>query len=97
MTQPTYDSSPVAALRDFLKLEAASGILLVIAGVVAMLVANSPLFDLYQSLLQTPIKVQVGSLLLDKTLLIWINDLLMAIFVLLVGLEIKSEVVDGEL
>ena len=96
MLHHTYDSVSVA-LRDFLKLESASGILLVIAGVAAMLVANSPLFDLYQSLLQTPIKVQVGSLLFDKTLLIWINDLLMAIFFLLVGLEIKREVVAGEL
>jgi NhaA family Na+:H+ antiporter len=96
MLHHTYESVSVA-LRDFLRLESASGILLVIAGVAAMLVANSPLLDLYQSLLQTPIKVQVGSLLFDKTLLIWINDLLMAIFFLLVGLEIKREVVAGEL
>ena len=89
--------APVAALREFLKLESASGILLVIAGVLAMLAANSPLAGFYQALLQTPIKVQVGSFLLDKTLLIWINDLLMAIFFLLVGLEIKREIVAGEL
>lgn len=84
-------------MRDFLKLESASGIVLVIAGLVAMVAANTPLADVYQALLQMPIKVQVGSFKLDKSLLIWINDLLMAIFFLLVGLEIKREIVAGEL
>ncbi len=84
-------------MRDFLKLESASGIVLVMAGLVAMVAANTPLADAYQSLLQLPIKVQVGTFKLDKSLLIWINDLLMAIFFLLVGLEIKREVVAGEL
>ena len=97
MTQTSYDSSPVAALREFLKLESASGILLVIAGVLAMIVANSPLAELYQAFLQTPIKLQIGTFMLDKTLLIWIDDLLMAVFFLLVGLEIKREIVAGEL
>ena len=97
MTQHSYDSSPVAALRDFLKLESASGILLVLAGVLAMIAANTPLFEYYQAFLQTPIKVQVGTFKIDKTLLIWIDDLLMAIFFLLVGLEIKREIVAGEL
>jgi NhaA family Na+:H+ antiporter len=96
MTQHYYESVPVA-LRDFMKLESASGILLVIAGVLAMLAANTPLSDLYQAFLQTPIKLQVGAFKLDKTLLIWINDLLMAIFFLLIGLEIKREIVAGEL
>jgi NhaA family Na+:H+ antiporter len=91
------DSSPVAALREFLKLESASGILLVIAGALGMIAANTPLHELYQTILQLPIKLQVGAITFDKTLLIWINDLLMAIFFLLVGLEIKREVVSGEL
>jgi NhaA family Na+:H+ antiporter len=97
MTQHSYDSSPVAALRDFLRLESASGILLVIAGVLAMVAANSGLADLYHAFLQTPVKLQVGTFTLDKTLLLWIDDLLMAIFFLLVGLEIKREIVSGEL
>jgi NhaA family Na+:H+ antiporter len=84
-------------MRDFLRLESASGILLVIAGVIAMIAANTSLADAYQALLQMPIKLQVGTFALDKTLLIWINDLLMAIFFLLVGLEIKREIVAGEL
>ncbi len=92
-----YEPSPVAALREFLKLESASGILLVIAGVLGMIAANTPLHELYQTILQMPIKLQVGAIKFDKTLLIWINDLLMAIFFLLVGLEIKREVVSGEL
>jgi NhaA family Na+:H+ antiporter len=96
MIQHSYDSTS-AALREFLKLESASGILLVIAGVLAMIAANTPLSELYQAFLQTPIKLQVGALKLDKTLLIWINDLLMAVFFLLVGLEIKREIVAGEL
>ncbi len=62
-----------------------------------MIAANTALAECYQAFLQTPIKVQVGAFKLDKTLLIWIDDLLMAIFFLLVGLEIKREVVAGEL
>ncbi|MGI9245688.1 MAG: Na+/H+ antiporter NhaA [Steroidobacteraceae bacterium] len=88
---------PLTALREFMKLESSSGILLVIAGLLAMIAANTPLAAAYEALLQLPIKIQVGSFRLDKSLLIWINDLLMAVFFLLVGLEIKREVVAGEL
>jgi NhaA family Na+:H+ antiporter len=93
----TDDFRPLAALRDFLKLESAGGIVLVFAGIAAMIAANTALAPWYQALLDVPIKVQVGGFALDKSLLIWINDLLMAIFFLLVGLEIKREVVMGEL
>ncbi len=97
MTQQTDDSGLLADLRDFLKLEAASGILLVLAGVLAMIAANSPLAGYYQSWLQLPISLHIGEFKLDKTLLIWVNDLLMAIFFLLVGLEVKREATSGEL
>ena len=90
-------TGPLAALREFLKLESASGILLVVAGALAMVAANTPLADNYQALLATHFKVQFGNLALDKPLAIWVNDLLMAIFFLLVGLEIKREAVMGEL
>jgi NhaA family Na+:H+ antiporter len=90
-------ADPLVALRKFLQLEAASGILLVTAGAAAMIAANTPVAWLYDAFLQTPIRLQVGALHLDKTLLIWVNDLLMAVFFLLVGLEIKREVVAGEL
>jgi NhaA family Na+:H+ antiporter len=93
----TDEFRPLAALREFLKMESAGGIVLVAAGVAAMVTANSALAPWYHALFEVPIKIQVGSFTLDKSLLIWINDLLMAIFFLLVGLEIKREVVMGEL
>lgn len=85
------------AVREFMQLESAGGILLLAAAVVAMLIANSPLQGLYGALLDTPVAVQVGQLIIAKPLLLWINDGLMAIFFFLVGLEIKREVMEGEL
>jgi NhaA family Na+:H+ antiporter len=87
----------IDSFRDFLKLETASGILLVAAAVLAMIVANSPLAPLYASLIDLPVAVRVGSLEIAKPLLLWINDGLMAIFFFLVGLELKREVLDGQL
>jgi NhaA family Na+:H+ antiporter len=87
----------VRAAAEFLRLESASGILLFIAAVLAMLMANSPLSPLYAALLEVPIEIRVSELLLAKPLLHWINDGLMAVFFLLVGLEIKREIMDGEL
>jgi NhaA family Na+:H+ antiporter len=84
-------------VRDFLRLESASGLLLVAATILAMIVANSPASALYQALLDTPIGVRIGTLEIAKPLLLWVNDGLMAIFFFLVGLEIKREVLDGEL
>ena len=86
-----------SAIREFIRLESASGILLLLAAVLAMIVANSPLAILYDALLQTTVAVQVGNLLISKPLLLWINDGLMAVFFFLVGLEIKREVMEGEL
>jgi NhaA family Na+:H+ antiporter len=90
-------AQPMTAVREFLKLESASGILLVAAGALAMVAANTPLADWYEALLATHFKVQFGEHALDKALVVWVNDLLMAVFFLLVGLEIKREVVMGEL
>ena len=90
-------SSLVDMMRQFIRLEAAGGILLLAAAVVAMLIANSPLAGLYDDLLGTTVAVQVGALVIDKPLLLWINDGLMAVFFFLVGLEIKREVLEGEL
>lgn len=86
-----------AALRDFLKQESAGGIVLIAAAVLALIVANSPLFAAYQNLLHTRVIAGFGDAAIDKPLLLWINDGLMAIFFFLVGLEVKREIVDGQL
>ncbi|MDH3273466.1 MAG: Na+/H+ antiporter NhaA [Gammaproteobacteria bacterium] len=85
------------ALRDFLKLETASGMILVVASVAAMVVANSPLQGLYASLIDLPVEIRVGDFQIAKPMLLWINDGLMALFFLMVGLELKREIVEGEL
>ena len=87
----------VLALREFLKLESASGIILVGAAVLALLVNNSPLSGLYDLLLETPVEIRIGALYIAKPLLLWVNDGLMAIFFLLIGLEVKREILDGQL
>ena len=85
------------ALAEFIRLESAGGVLLLIAAVMAMLVANSGRSHFHQWLLDTPVAVQVGELAIHKPLLLWINDGLMAIFFFLIGLEIKREFMVGEL
>ncbi len=84
-------------LRSVLKHEAAGGVALVAAAALALLISNSPLSSLYDALLDTPVSVRIGGLGLDKPLLLWINDGLMAIFFCLVGLEIKRELLTGAL
>lgn len=84
-------------VRQFINLEASGGILLMIAAALALLVANSPLSDVYTQLLAIPFEVRFGTLELAKPLLLWINDGLMAIFFLLVGLEVKREIREGDL
>ena len=84
-------------LRDFLKLETAGGVILVMAAVLALVVANSPLLVYYEALIDVPIEVRIGEYEIDKPLLLWVNDGLMALFFLLVGLELKREFLEGEL
>ena len=81
----------------FIQHEAAGGLLLVGAAIAALLVANSPLQGLYRSFLSAPIGFSLSSIELEKPVLLWINDGLMAIFFFLVGLEIKRELIVGEL
>ncbi len=85
------------AIRDFLKLETTSGLILVGAAVLAMIVANSPLASIYASLIDTPVEIRIGGFEIAKPLLLWVNDGLMAIFFFLIGLELKREVLAGEL
>ncbi len=97
VTRQRRSLTSILHLREFLRLEAASGIILVIAAALAMIVANSPLGHFYTALFDIPVAVQVGGLGIAKPLLLWINDGLMAVFFLLVGLEIKREIREGEL
>lgn len=84
-------------LKDFLKLESASGLILIVATVVALIFANTPLDHIYELFLSTQVGVQVGALEISKPLLLWINDGLMAVFFFLIGLELKRELIEGEL
>lgn len=84
-------------IDNFLKLETAGGILLALATVMAMILANTPLSSYYDLLLSTPLEIRVGSLEIAKPLLLWINDGLMAVFFFLIGLELKRELLEGEL
>lgn len=86
-----------SALRDFLENEAAGGILLMVAAALAMIVANSPLYDMYHHFLHELEGPTLSKKLGPMTPHLWINDGLMAIFFMLVGLEIKREFVDGRL
>nr|WP_314265254.1 Na+/H+ antiporter NhaA [uncultured Moellerella sp.] len=86
-----------AIIRQFLKLEAAGGLLLIIAAIAALIMANTPLQGLYQQFLDIPVGIKFAALEIDKTLLLWVNDFLMAIFFLVVGLEVKRELLEGSL
>ncbi len=85
------------AWRDFLRLESAGGLLLVIAALIAVAMANSPLAEIYSSILNLKLTIAIENFGVAKPLLLWINDGLMAIFFLLIGLELKREVVEGQL
>jgi len=83
--------------QAFFQHEAAGGIVLMAAAAVALTLDNSPLSWLYAKLLSTPVVIQIGALGIDKPLLLWINDGLMAIFFFLIGLEIKREIIEGRI
>lgn len=87
----------VNKIQDFLKLETSAGFVLMAVALLALIANNSPLSGFYSSFLSTPVEIQFGAFEIAKPLLLWINDGLMAIFFFLVGLEIKSEVMEGEL
>jgi NhaA family Na+:H+ antiporter len=83
--------------QEFTRLEASGGILLLLCTMVALVWANSPWSDSYFNLWQTKLKIGLGSFILDKPIILWINDGLMAMFFFVVGLEIKREILVGEL
>ena len=94
---PRPAAMAVRATARFLHLEASGGILLIGAAIVALLMANSPLEEFYDHFREMPVVVQVGVFEIAKPLLLWINDGLMAVFFLLVSLEIKREALSGQL
>jgi NhaA family Na+:H+ antiporter len=98
---PHWSATPIARvlgpMQSFISREASSGIILLALTLVALVLANSPLAGGYHALLETRLGLTIGPWTLDETLLHWVNDGLMAIFFFLVGLEIKREVMVGEL
>ncbi len=94
--KPERDAA-LTPLQAFLQMEAAGGLALMAAAMIAMLVANSPLAGLYAALLAAPITVGFPPFALSKAAFLWINDGLMVVFFFLVGLELKREALEGHL
>lgn len=84
-------------IDDFIKKESSAGIALIFVTILALLLKNSPLSQLYEEFLNTPGEIRFGALQINKPLLLWINDGLMAVFFLLIGLEVKREFLEGHL
>lgn len=84
-------------IHSFLELESSSGILMILATFLAMIIANTPLNHVYNLLLNIPLSISMGTFTIAKPLLLWINDGLMAIFFFMIGLELKRELIEGEL
>ena len=89
----------ISSIRRFIASESAGGVVLALAAVCALLVSNSPWGPLYRQFVELRGEVRIAndSLVLSKPLLLWVNDLWMAVFFFIVGLEIKREVLAGEL
>ena len=85
------------ALRNMVQHDVGGGLLLVLMAFLALIIANSPFDHLYQGLLGIPVEVRFGNFYIDKPLLLWVNDGLMALFFFLIGLEVKREILIGKL
>ncbi|MDH7488903.1 MAG: Na+/H+ antiporter NhaA [Anaerolineae bacterium] len=98
---PSCPPAPIERIlrpfENFVHQQASGGIVLLACAAVALLWANSPWSSAYESVWRTPLSIRLGALSLEKPLLLWINDGLMAIFFFVIGLEIKREVLVGEL
>lgn len=84
-------------LKDFIKLESSAGLALILATIIALIATNTPLQNYYNNILHTMVTVSFGELRFSKPFIIWVNDGLMAIFFMLIGLELKREFVVGHL
>lgn len=87
----------ITTIETFLKRESSAGILLIFITIIALLLQNSGLSELYSSFLHTHVEIRFGDLQIAKPLLLWVNDGLMAVFFFLIGLEVKREVMEGHL
>lgn len=87
----------MSSIESFLKRESTAGILLIIVTIIALVLRNSDFSSVYHAFLNTPVAIKFGTLEIAKPLLLWINDGLMAVFFFLIGLEVKREVLEGEL
>jgi len=84
-------------IEEFIKKESSGGILLIFATILALVLSNTFIAPMYESFLHIPVEIRIGSLHLDKSLYHWVNDGLMAVFFLLIGLEVKREILEGHL
>lgn len=84
-------------IEEFIKKESSSGILLIAVTVLALILKNSMFSEIYAAFLRTPVEIRFADLHIAKPLLLWINDGLMAVFFLLIGLEVKRELIEGQL
>ena len=85
------------ALTDFISMETAGGLVLLVAAAAAIITANSALAGSYSTWLTMPVSLSIGTFTIDKNILLWINDGLMALFFFLIGLEVKREIFGGQL
>lgn len=85
-------------VKKYLKKESSSGLILILVTILALILRNSMFSEFYTSFLHTQIEFKIGEILdINKPLILWINDGLMAVFFLLIGLEIKRELIAGHL
>ncbi len=87
----------ITTINTFIKRESSAGILLIFVTLLALLLQNSGLSEIYNGFLHTHVEIRFGSLQIAKPLLLWVNDGLMAVFFFLIGLEVKREVMEGHL
>ncbi|MCL6217369.1 Na+/H+ antiporter NhaA [Zunongwangia pacifica] len=97
MKKSPLDQYLVLPVKNFIEKQTSVGILLICAAVLAMIIANSPLSEIYHSLWEQHIYIGINDFVINKSVLHWINDGLMSMFFFSIGLEIKKEVLHGEL